>query len=77
MIFDEDEENSTFQQTRQKDRPKSLHIQASRVVAANYRSLETGTKVHNLANLPDTVGKTTVSLLYCMKTIGQTFIFCY
>ena len=29
---------------RQRDRPRSLHVQASRIVCANYRSLETGSK---------------------------------
>ena len=42
IALDADEEN--FQRTKQKDRPKSLHIQASRVLASNYRSLDTGTK---------------------------------
>ena len=42
VVLDADEEN--FQHTKQKDRPKSLHIHASRVLASNYRSLETGTK---------------------------------
>ena len=29
---------------RQKDRPRALHVQASRILCANYRSLETGSK---------------------------------
>ena len=28
----------------QKDRPRSLHLQVSRVLAANYRSIETGSR---------------------------------
>ncbi len=28
----------------QKDRPKSLHVQASRILCANYRTIETGSK---------------------------------
>ena len=42
VVLDADEEN--FQHTKQKDRPKSLHIHASRILASNYRSLDTGTK---------------------------------
>ena len=42
VVLDADEE--TFQHARQKDRPKSLHIHASRILASNYRSLDTGTK---------------------------------
>ena len=32
------------QHQRQKDRPHALHVQASRILCANYRSLETGSK---------------------------------
>ena len=32
------------QHQRQKDRPRALHVQASRILCANYRSLETGSK---------------------------------
>ena len=42
VVLDADEEN--FQHSKQKDRPKSLHIHASRILASNYRSLDTGTK---------------------------------
>ena len=28
----------------QRDRPRSLHLQVSRVLAANYRSIETGSR---------------------------------
>ena len=38
---------------RQRDRPRALHLQASRILCANYRSLETGTKA-DLAKCLDT-----------------------
>ncbi|XP_059079286.1 bridge-like lipid transfer protein family member 3B isoform X2 [Tigriopus californicus] len=44
----------------QKDRPKSLHLQVSRVLAANYRSLETGSK----ADLAETLETFQKSSLY-------------
>lgn len=37
---------------RQRDRPQSLHLQISRILAANYRSLETGSKA-DLARVLD------------------------
>jgi hypothetical protein len=32
------------QHQRQRDRPRAMHVQASRILCANYRSLETGSK---------------------------------
>ena len=37
-------EEAAQHQRVQKDRPRALHVQASRILCANYRSLETGSK---------------------------------
>ena len=39
-----EEEKLAAKFRHQDDRPSSMHLQASRIVAANYRSHETGTK---------------------------------
>lgn len=38
------EATEEIQHQRQRDRPRALHVQASRILGANYRSLETGSK---------------------------------